>query len=442
MNERSALYEALVWAFDASTGIITGTIPQMFGQQQVKIYPALFRNSDLPLIMPVASGERIMAFFPGNFDTEPYWVPRVLDQGFTAAIPPGRRNLFDNPHFKIHQTDPAGTTGIIFSANAGNKYTDADRWVLDWTTASTGCVVYGGYPIPNHVQSPSQAALLWRNYPGIVTIGPGDYLRICQWIAGDKLQALNWGNAAAKPLTVTYMISSTVAGTATVEAAITTGNYYCSRQIQVAAGAGLYSVTFPPFTASTPTSATNAALLITLWTGAGSTFSGGGSLNTAWTSNPASNTRAVGQTNFWTANGNVFDIFDTQAEPGSVFTGFEDTNYDDDLRRCMMFLQVLNLYKMVGVGAGGANPSATRLGAPLVVPMRAAPAVTFTGTVNVYDGWNAGVIGTISTNYSRANMVEIDCSTNLLANGSSVANVRPIITYVGNAWAIILDARI
>ena len=80
----------------------------------------------------------------------------------------------------------------------------------------------------------------------------------------------------------------------------------------------------------------SAQLNLQIWLHAGSTFSGGTSLNTTWGS-PANNTMAVGNSSLFSSTSNEFFITGVQLEVGDTATPFDQLLFQETLSACQRY---------------------------------------------------------------------------------------------------------
>ena len=182
-----------------------------------------------------------------------------------------------------------------------------------------------------------------------------------------------------------------------------TGGRYVSQSVATTANTWVYrTVTFPADTTGTILNNNTTGLGLNFWIGAGSTYTGGSSLQTTW--GTATNTRAVGQTNWAASTSYNVWITGVQLELGDVDTPFEFEPYEETLRKCQRYYYKDPL--LVGVGFGF---NLTRATAQNPVQMRAVPTMTVSNTVNFWNGAVNSLANAASgTFYNTVDYVQAD----------------------------------
>lgn len=150
-----------------------------------------------------------------------------------------------------------------------------------------------------------------------------DFCVIYQYLEGVDCRGMMKGTTQARPVTLSFWARSNVTGTKIVELLDVTNTRQCSAAytILVADTWEFKTVTFPPDTSGAITVSVNAGFGVEFFLGAGSTYTGGASLQTTWGN--TSNKRAFGQTNIAAAVNNYLDIVGFQGELGPLATPFE-----------------------------------------------------------------------------------------------------------------------
>ena len=181
------------------------------------------------------------------------------------------------------------------------------------------------------------------------SVAAGDIAYIEQRFEGLNLQSINKGDAQAKALTVSFYVRSPVTGVHIVEAMDLDNSNRSSSQSYTIASADTWeyhSVTFPPDTTGALDDDNEASFKIQFWLIAGSTYSGGGSLNTSW--GTTTNTRAVGQVNVLGDASDNFYLTGVQMELGNTATEFQYESHAENLARCQRYYQVLSVNEATG----------------------------------------------------------------------------------------------
>lgn len=345
---------------------------------------------------------------------------QTLAEGVDTALfntPSSYRNLIINGHLQVWQR----STSVASITTSG--YYTADRWNLNlsslgtWTQSrSTDVPTAKGFGY----------SLRMDNTTADAAPAAGDFCFLQQKIEGQNLQKILKGTASAQPVTVSFWVKTTTTGTMIVELEDTTNARYCSAAVATTANTWVYATaTFPADTSGTIANSNATGLALNFWIGAGSTYTGGASLQTTW--GTTVNKRAFGQTN-WAAS-TTYDVYITgvQLEVGSVDTPFEFESINETLRKCYRYYWHASRPKMAGIAAN--PPSAVlRMGCNYPVVMRDNPVGSFTGTLDVYDGNSTGTITAITNFYYTTEAFEVDANT---ATGAFTAG-RPAVTYIAS----------
>lgn len=83
MTTRDAIYRAFVQRYDAATGVVSCTIPKLYGRMILTARPAVGRSSEIASISPPTVNSVVFVFFDGGADNSPFWIPRVLDSAYS-----------------------------------------------------------------------------------------------------------------------------------------------------------------------------------------------------------------------------------------------------------------------------------------------------------------------------------------------------------------------
>lgn len=300
----------------------------------------------------------------------------------TAGV--ANKNLVDNGAMNVCQRNPAGPGAYV----AGGF--TLDRWAHNLLTLGT-------YTWAQQVDAPLNSEFL-KGIKLTCTVAnaapaAGAYNNVATAIEGIFLQHLLWGVAAAKPLTASFWVKGS-----------TVGNYVCELYRSEGAGrsiSALYTInvantweyktiTFPGDVNTAITNAADARLSLVFWLGAGSNYTSGGVLQTAWGTTVTN--RAVGGTNLSAAANNTIQFTGVQLEIGSKASLFESRRYDLELERCRRYLYIITALN-IPLGPGHAFAAgAGQCYIPIPTPLRATPTLTAAGVAGNYSTWtNAGV---------------------------------------------------
>lgn len=373
--------------------------------------------------------DRVLAI--GGFDPS--------DPTYSGSVALGRRNLLHNGQMAVIQRGLGTYAGITATSQIA-----ADRWTMSNSNVGAfdfAATTYGGFGVNIPTGQPVPANIVrFQCATADVTPAAADNLVCFQAIEAKNLQHLKWGTSEARPLTLSFDCFSSVAGTFVVDLSHGTSARTSSRSFTVPASSTTHVVLkFDGNTADAIPDSTGVGLYCEFFLCAGSNYTGGAALGTAW--NSVTNTRAVGLTNTPSQTiGNTWLVTNVQLEVGTVATPYEVRPYNIELFDCQRYFQLHAYMKMVGVSAAALNPSIVRMGAMLPVEMRASPAVTITnGPVNVYDGVSVSTFASIATNYSTNKVLEFDSSATTLPVSAAQ---RAVISFISGSWAINLSAEI
>lgn len=348
------LYEGIVMAFDVSSGTVTCLIPQRFGQQPQTVLPALSRPSDVGLISPLSTNDRVLIFFPGSDDSAPRWLPTLAN----ATL--GGRNILPNGEMMVYQrasilATATGTDSWVFSMAASAK-SITDRYVIDLPAGVTASEYnYNGLNGAGTVGFGPRA-----EFPRALILQPsqkaslvaGDSGRLSTRLDGISAARLMKGTASSPFFSFSFVALVNTTQNVVVEVEDLASGRKISRLITLIGGIRQrYTCTFPGDTSGPLPSTTAAALQLSIWWAAGSTYSGGSALNTSWTSAPADNTRAVGCGNLCLLASQQFDTTGWQLEIGYP-TAFEHRPLSTYIADCRRYLMVLST---VGTAATGSD---------------------------------------------------------------------------------------
>jgi hypothetical protein len=242
------------------------------------------------------------------------------------------------------------------------------------------------------------------------TVGSTEEFEIYQSIEGFNIADLGWGTAAAKTVTLSFQVYSSLTGTfgGAIQNGTGARSYPFSYSIPVANTWTTISITIAGDTSGTWNTTNGIGIAVYFGLGVGSTKSG---TVGSWSSSYF--TSATGATSVVGTNGATFYITGVQLEVGTQATGFEYRQYQQELALCQRYyIKYLNAS---GVAFGSSFNDTTTTAVGLVVfpvTMRAAPtALEQTGTASNYRVRRSGgaatdcssvpVFSTATTNLSQ-----------------------------------------
>jgi hypothetical protein len=314
-----------------------------------------------------------------------------------------------------NQVDDGAITGSNMVINGGmtisqrgtqteqtSGYTACDRWQFNengssivTTTQDTNVPAGEGFASSLKIDVTSASG----------TPSAGNYAFVRTKFEGQDLQHIRKGTSAAKPLTLSFWVSSPKTGTHVVELYDTDNNRQVSKTYTINSANTWqhFSILMPADTTGTLDNDSNLSMQVAFWLMAGSDFSGG-TLNTSWAANNNPN-RAAGLVNIMDSTSNNFYITGVCLNVGDSAIDFpHDESYGDTLARCQRYFQKLDggaYNHTMGDGYG-------RAFAWYPVSMRANP--TFT---------NVGGNGTASTTINRLYVFQASAGANI-GSGSSL----------------------
>lgn len=260
-----------------------------------------------------------------------------------------------------------------------------------------------------------------------------DYGRFIQELEGQDCQNLAFGTSNAKTTTLSFWVKSSVTG----DYAILYQNVDAARMITKtytinSANTWEYkTLTFVGDTSGSITSDNTSGLRVFFWLSAGSdwTSTDGGD---AWSAND-STAYAYGQTaNVIGTLNATWQFTGIQLEAGSTATDFEHESVGTTLQKCQRYYHEISQYTGAGqytftIGAVGGSNTHFCINNPQ--PMRSAPTITYSGTINMFAA-SSSVNGPSSfAAYSGTTINRIQWASTGLTSGYA-------------AWADIDDAKL
>lgn len=225
---------------------------------------------------------------------------RIDQRNAGASVTLGSASLFPVDRWKAHEdTDGSATAQQVSDAPAG--FTNSIKLTVTGTDASlTGL----------------------------------QYFDVRHQIEGYNIADLSFGTAAAKDVTISFWVKSSVTGT--YGGGISNGafnrSYPFTYAISVADTWEYKTITIPGDTSGTWTTTNSTGMYLFFNLGSGPDYAG-----TAGQWNAAGDLAATGTTNLMATNGATFYITGVQLEAGSVATSFERVDYSEMLSRCQRY---------------------------------------------------------------------------------------------------------
>jgi len=303
------------------------------------------------------------------------------------------RNILINGDFQIWQRS-TNATGIVSDAN--RQYVAADRWAID--TLNNG--QWQIFKDPDDMPYMDSNPYMWVTLQGSAeTPSAADYTRLVQVIETERLFGWKRGQTDCQELTLTFKINTSITGTFIVEAYLADG-MSISFPVTVATPNVWQDVeiTIPPETSTVwdYVNKESGGMYLYFWLSAGSNFTGGGSLQTAWGA-VTTNKRAYGQTNLTATIGNDFKIMDVQLEVGSFASIFERTPYQKALETCRRYYEKYD-EQYRGIAIATSTTELTYWGENHLIPKWKIPTAVY-GSGSVYVGATPYTITDVDDSY-------------------------------------------
>ena len=252
------------------------------------------------------------------------------------------RNRIINGDINIDQRF-GGTANTPVGASAGTYV--IDRWCFQCSPASKISIQQmqvANSSASNYEASSAPAGFINSmkfTVASANTVGAGDYYNLYQAVEGVNVQDLDWGTAAAKPVTLSFWVKSSVVGTYTgsLKNADVNRSYPYTYTISSANTWEQKTVTITGDTTGTWKKDNTVGIYVGFNLGAGASFTGG-TVNT-WS---AINTQGVtGQTSLQGASnsGATWYLTGVQLEPGSTATPFEHRPFGMELALCQRYYE-------------------------------------------------------------------------------------------------------
>ena len=336
------------------------------------------------------------------------------------------RNIVINGAMQVAQR--GDVTGIT-----GESYGGPDRFELNASSIGT-------FTISQSSTAPTGFKNSWKVDCTTADASPasGDLLRVSYRIEGQDLQQLAYGTSGAKAITLSFYVRSNKTGTYNVQFQQIDNSFkqaVLSYTIDSADTWEFKSITVPGDTSGLINDDNGDGLALFWLLGAGSTFTSGSerSTYTAFANGDVAPTQTV---NLADNTANEWLITGVQLEVGEQATPFEHRTFADELQKCKRYFQTYNEPPARGATSGG---STDRMAFMLPVTMRVAPTVTFSGTLNWYDGVTIGTITSLSATYPEPHSVEFDAT---MATGTSAAGRAMVIYNANDTGTLNMDAEL
>ena len=327
------------------------------------------------------------------------WVAGGASTVFMPPLSTGD-NRICNGDMRIDQRNNG--VGVIPIVSGGFV---ADRWKFLGTKAGQ---FQGQGKIPG---SPSLTAMGFGYASSLISISTfvptaTDYFLLEQLIEADMVSDFAWGTANAQPVTLSFLVNSSLTGTFSGSIANDTVNrsYPFIYSIPTAFSWTKIVVTIPGDTTGAWVLAGNGiAVIVRFDLGSGTSFRAPAG---AWSS--GNYVGANSAVSVCATTNAQFNITGVKLEIGSVATPFNRQSLAKSMADCQRYFyqgqpplrgNVLSIAGTVG-----------RMGARHPVTMRAVPTLTMPSPLPIYDGATTTTVTSITTNYSTVDVIELDAN--------------------------------
>lgn len=278
------------------------------------------------------------------------------------------RNKIINGDMRIDQRN-AGA-----SVTGNDTIFGVDRWVLEASQTSKMTMQQNA----GSVTPPAG----FTNYLGITSSSSytslaTDYFNLVQRIEGYTVADLDFGKSTAKPVTISFWVRSSLTGTfgGSLRNASAGRSYPFTYTIAAVNTWEQKVITVPGDILGTWPTTNGSSMHLYFNLGCGSNFAG-----TPGTWASANYPSATGATSILATSGATWYITGVQLEAGSSASPFERRLYGQELALCQRYFFSIG----PGIGHWGTAASTASFFCRMPVTMRATPAMTYSGTINVY----------------------------------------------------------
>jgi len=256
----------------------------------------------------------------------------------TAFVPTSQgalshRNIITNGKADVFQRVLGGSQ---VTCNSGSNFYCMDRW---YARGESSLGVFN--LIQQDISSEGQGALhaIRVNVTTNVTPGSGDVYKIAKRIEGKNIGHLSFGTSNAKTITLSFLVKSSVTGThgGSLMNSAQNRSFPFTYTINSANTWESKSITIPGDTGGTWVINTGIGLELNFDIGSGSAKRG--SAGGTWIAARAEGASGTVQL-ISTSSANWY-VTKVQIEEGPVATPFEHRSFEDELRRCERYYQVL-----------------------------------------------------------------------------------------------------
>ena len=244
------------------------------------------------------------------------------------------RNIIINGDMSIFQRSTSASSLTGSGYHAPDRYRFSKSGFGTWTWSQSTDVPSGqGFAYSQKLDCTTADA----------SPSAGSQFKIEHKIEGQNLQYLKKGTSSAESLTLSFWVKSNKTGTYIAELYDNDNSRQISKSytIDSASTWEKKTITYAGDTTGAFDNDNASSLQLTLWLGAGSTYSSG-TLSTTWTAQTSAD-RAVGQVNLADSTSNEWYITGVQFEAGTTASDFEFLPKDVNRLRCDRYYQKLIL---------------------------------------------------------------------------------------------------
>ena len=277
-----------------------------------------------------------------------------------ATVGLGMKNRVINGNMVIDQRN----AGASQNNSAGSAFS-ADRWKFYGDQATKFSIQQQTSVVPNNFTYALAITSL-----SAYTVGSGELFQIYQNIEGYNIADLGWGTAAAKTVTLSFWVRSSLTGTfgGSLKNSASNRSYPFTYTISSANTWEQKSITIAGDTTGTWATTTSTGIALNIGLGVGSTYSGTAG---AWAA--ANYLSATGATSVVGTSGATFYITGVQLEVGENATPFENRMYGTELALCQRYYFFQDQVQFIGYQPSGQLFAVTNY---FPISMRASPTLT------------------------------------------------------------------
>jgi hypothetical protein len=320
------------------------------------------------------------------------------------SVSPTFKNRIINGGMEIAQRG-AGPTSL----SSGNSVYASDRFFGFFNiTGMAGTIQQSTDAPTGFTKSSAYAVTTGATASGLL------FACICQRIEGTTLPDIAWGTASAKPVTLSFWVKSSLAGTYSI--ALRNGpsqdRSYVAEYSVSSAGWEKKTITIPGDTSGTWSAGSSTYAIQLEW----SLGAGASRKTTADSWQAGTYTASTNQVDFTSTTGRTFHLTGVQLEVGSVATNFELRPQQVELALCQRYFSRVSGPATTAVASGVATSTSNGLVyTKYPQAMRATPTIA-ASTLNILPNQASGVLGAANYGDNSASF-NISGGTRTAGNG-------------------------